>query len=255
MNKLDIFREIINQAIYEIFFLEFGIGEEYDKVFTVKDSVRFEENIPINISGGKSFDYTFRHQTFKEGFKFALADLQKDPPVNVAKLARILANCMKNGYEIKAAEFFDHAFNKKFPSFDGLPLCCFDHSNRLDKKLSYLSLKKAIKQMVDLKLTPALLLIPRDLELLANKILEQIKSTDKVFSNINLQVMTRLTNPRCWFLLAKERESLVFFWRLKPDLKNDFSLKSVEVEYNSVMRFSLGAIDWKFVIGSPGRKR
>lgn len=62
----------------------------------------------------------------------------------------------------------------------------------------------------------------------------------------------------CWFLLSakdqwpKDKYPLKFYWRmrLQTDSYNDFYTK--DFLYSSVLRFSLGFTDWRFVYGSMG---
>jgi len=66
---------------------------------------------------------------------------------------------------------------------------------------------------------------------------------------IKIVVMRHLKNPKAWFLLAKEREPLIFIWRMKPDLKDDSEFYQMDINFSSVMRFCIGTADWKFIVG------
>ncbi|MCD6310805.1 MAG: Mu-like prophage major head subunit gpT family protein [Candidatus Eremiobacteraeota bacterium] len=227
----------------------------------------------------QGYDYTFTHGTFGLGFVVTFEMMQDDQYNIIKRLPKALGRAMRETYETAAANVFNRAFNASYTYGDGKPLCADDHpleaggtgSNLLSTPadLSATSLKAALSQMRKMKgsrgeylgLTPEVLLIPPDLEFDAYQILHSTQIAGSALNDINPirhlynlkpVVMTRLTDSNAWFLAAKEREELIFFWRYRPDLKDDLHLSSRDVEYNSVMRFSVGSGGWRFIIGTPG---
>ncbi|MCL5036898.1 MAG: Mu-like prophage major head subunit gpT family protein [Chloroflexi bacterium] len=227
----------------------------------------------------QGYDYTFTHGTFGLGFVVTFEMLEDDQYNVIKRLPKALARAMRETYETAGANVFNRAFNASYNYGDGKPLCASDHpleaggtgSNVLSTPadLAATSLKAALIQMKKMRgsrgeylgLSPDVLLIPPDLEFDAYQILNSTQIAGSQDNDINSirhlydlkpEVMTRLTDSDAWFLGAKERDQLIFFWRYKPDLKDDLHLSSRDVEYNSVMRFSVGSGGWRFVIGTPG---
>ncbi len=227
----------------------------------------------------QGYDYTFTHGTFGLGFVITFEMMQDDQYNVIKRLPKALARAMRETYETAAVNVFNRAYNASYSYGDSKPLCASDHSlesggtgsNVLSTPadLSATSLKAALIQMKKtrgsrgeyLGLTPDVLLIPPDLEFDAYQILNSTQIAGSALNDINSirhlydlkpVVLTRLTDEDAWFILGKERDQLLFFWRYRPDLKDDLHLSSRDVEYNSVMRFSVGTGGWRFVIGTPG---
>ena len=227
----------------------------------------------------QGYDYTFTHGTFGLGFVVTFEMMQDDEYNIIKRLPKALSRAMRETYETAGANVLNRAFNTSYLYGDGSVLVCNDHatppggtgSNLLATAadLSATSLKAALTQMKKmtgdrgeyLGLKPENLIIPPDLEFDAYQILNSVQIAGSSLNDVNSirhlynlkpKVITRLTDTDAWFLQAEQKEQFIFFWRYKPDLKDDLHLSSRDVEYNSVMRFSVGSGGWRFIIGTPG---
>ena len=59
-------------------------------------------------------------------------------------------------------------------------------------------------------------------------------------------------NDKCWFLQDGNRHELNFFWRVKPEFKNEEDFDTFVSKYRGYMRYSLGFSDWRGMVGSTG---
>ena len=61
-----------------------------------------------------------------------------------------------------------------------------------------------------------------------------------------------ITSTTAWFLLDTNVHLLTWFWRIKPEFKQDNAFDTGMGLYKSRMRFSKGFSDWRGVWGSAG---
>lgn len=237
-----------------------------------------------NISLGEinqAYDVTFTHRTWGLGF-IITEEMMEDNRIDLMKkLASSLPKAFPRTYETESAAIFNNGFTSGTYG-DGVYFFSASHprpdggavqSNLLTvaADLSDTSLKAAIVQMNKMRglkgerlnLTPDILVVPPDIGPEAYTILNTQKITGSgnndisyIVSKYNLKPIEwkYLSDTDAWFLGAKERQNVVFYWRKKPDLKQDLYISSRDVEYNSVMRFSvgIGPSGWRSFIGTPG---
>ena len=55
-----------------------------------------------------------------------------------------------------------------------------------------------------------------------------------------------------WFLQDGSRHELNFFWRVKPEFKNEEDFDTFVAKYRGYMRYSYGFSDWRGMVGSKG---
>jgi hypothetical protein len=55
-----------------------------------------------------------------------------------------------------------------------------------------------------------------------------------------------------WFLQDGARHELNFFWRVKPEFKNEEDFDTFVAKYRGYMRYSFGFSDWRGMVGSKG---
>jgi hypothetical protein len=109
--------------------------------------------------------------------------------------------------------------------------------------------------------TADILVVPVQLSWLAEEILG---SASKPFTSDNtpnvlarnrvgLRVVSSpyLTSATAWFVLANNHK-LMFFWRKRPYMDNDYDKKAQTASFMNFFRFGTGAFDWRGVDGSTG---
>jgi phage major head subunit gpT-like protein len=61
-----------------------------------------------------------------------------------------------------------------------------------------------------------------------------------------------LTSSTAWFLMDKSNALINWFWRIRPEFKNDFNFDADAALYKVRVRFAYGWSDWRGVWGSKG---
>ena len=147
-------------------------------------------------------------------------------------------------------------------------------SNIVEGPLSRETLKEGLKLMrtqldeagnlIQMKATK--LIIPPALEDEARRILHstQINGTNDNDTNeylrsagLEIVVMDYLGeeaggSDTMWFLQDGSRHELNFFWRVKPEFKNEEDFDTFVAKYRGYMRYSYGFSDWRGMVGSKG---
>ena len=147
-------------------------------------------------------------------------------------------------------------------------------SNLMTGALNEANLKKAMKMMrtqldeagnlIQMKATK--LIVPPALEDTARRLLHstQIAGTELNDTNeylkqsgIEIVVMDYLGeeaggSDTAWFLQDGSRHELNFFWRVKPEFKNEEDFDTFVAKYRGYMRYSYGFSDWRGMVGSKG---
>ena len=147
-------------------------------------------------------------------------------------------------------------------------------SNLLTGELNEENLKKAMKMMrtqldeagnlIQMKATK--LIVPPALEDTARRLLHssllpgtELNDTNEYLrqSGIEIVVMDYLGeeaggSDTAWFLQDGARHELNFFWRVKPEFKNEEDFDTFVAKYRGYMRYSFGFSDWRGMVGSKG---
>jgi len=102
------------------------------------------------------------------------------------------------------------------------------------------------------------LVIPADLEFTAIKITQSPLESDTTDNNVNALkgitpfVWDYLTSATAWFLQDPSFESLIFWWRIRPEFNKDKEFTTMLASWLGYERFSCGYSDFRGWIGSPG---
>lgn len=194
----------------------------------------------------------------------------------MTKGAAALAFSMSETKEVIAAAIFNNAFSVATGG-DGKELCATDHpmtgggtfSNELatPADLSETSLEDLQNQMdlattdrgLNIALMSEKLIIPPALRFTARRILGSPGRPGTGDNDINVHkdemdivVMTRLTDPDAWFIKTNCPDGLKHFSRKKLRTKMEGEFETGNVRYKAVERYAFGATDPRTLFGSVG---
>ena len=146
-------------------------------------------------------------------------------------------------------------------------------SNLMTGPLNETNLKKAIQMMASqldeagnlIQMKATKLIVPPALEDTALRLLHssqlpgtELNDTNEYLKN-RLQVVvmdylgaTAGGSDTAWFLQDGTRHELNFFWRVKPEFKNEEDFDTFVAKYRGYMRYSYGFSDWRGMVGSKG---
>jgi len=227
----------------------------------------------------KMYKTTYTHLKYTKGFKVSQELVEDDQHNVISAMPRALAKSVVYTTEYWAASVLNNAFSTSYTSYgDAKPLCSTLHSradggtaqsnasaagvvfSETNLETGRLALEKALNdkgEIVNFKADT--LLIPIDLRKSAQIITESsmrpgtanndINVYDGVFKLIPWRYITTTTY---WFLLDSSNHLLQWFWRVRPEFKNDFSFDADAALYKVRVRFSYGWSDWRGVWGSKG---
>ena len=230
-------------------------------------------------------EVTYRHKAFTKGFMISRELYDDEKYGQMKKMAKALARAGRAKVEKDAVQPLLKGFQGGTGTIkgrDGLELFHKAHtlvdseatcSNMLEKELNEASLKEAIQMMASQKdeagnlvqMKATKLIVPPALEDTALRLLHstQLPGTNHNDTNeylkdkLQVVVMDYLGataggNDKCWFLQDGHRHELNFFWRVKPEFKNEEDFDTFVSKYRGYMRYSLGFSDWRGMVGSTG---
>lgn len=241
----------------------FGLLEEH----TESEPLKYEDVL-------QGYDYKYTHKTYRKGFSIS-REMYEDDQYNVMKKkAAALARATRRTIEYYAASVLNNAFSTSYLGGDGKPLCADDHprldggtaqDNKGTTALGEASLEAAILAMrgqkddkgMKIQVIPTMLVVPPALENTARILVESTQRTGTPNNDINplkgsLEVFVYdwLTDTNNWFLIDKNQAELNFFWRVKPEFKQDESFDTDAALFKVRTRFSYGFSDWRGVYGA-----
>lgn len=241
----------------------FGLLEEHNE----SEPLKYEDVL-------QGYDVTYTHKTFRKGFSIT-REMYEDDQYNVMnKKAAQLARATRRTIEYYAASVLNNAFSSSYVGGDAKALCATDHpredggtaqSNKGTAALSEASLEAAILAMrgsldgkgMKIQITPTHIIVPPALENTARILVESTQRTGTANNDVNplkgaltVVVYDWLTDANNWFILDKSQAELNFFWRAKPEFKQDESFDTDAALFKVRCRFSCGFSDWRGVYGS-----
>ncbi len=230
-------------------------------------------------------DVTYKHKAFTKGFMIGRELYDDEKYGQMKKMAKALARAGRAKVERDAISVLLKGFSEEdgFKGRDEKPLFHNAHtlvdcssktcSNILTEELSETSLKKAIQMMASqldeagnlIQMKATKLIVPPALEDTAIRLLRstQLPGTNNNDTNAYLKdrmdivVMDYLGavaggSDKAWFVQDGSRHELNFFWRVKPEFKNEEDFDTFVAKYRGYMRYSYGFSDWRGMIGSTG---
>lgn len=230
-------------------------------------------------------EVTYRHKAFTKGFMISRELNDDEKYGQMKKMAKALARAGRAKVEKDAITVLTKGFEGDDGAFKGrdeLELFHSAHtlvdsdktcSNLLEGALNEENLKKAIQMMASqldeagnlIQMKATKLIVPPALEDTALRLLHsaQLPGTNHNDTNEYLKdrmqvvVMDYLAktaggSDTAWFLQDGTRHELNFFWRVKPEFKNEEDFDTFVAKYRGYMRYSYGFSDWRGMVGSKG---
>ncbi len=227
----------------------------------------------------QGYDKRYIHQKYTKGFKIS-EELVEDDMYNIMnKKPAALGRAARRTSENSAANVFNNAFSTSYLGGDAKPLISVSHP-RVDGGTSQSNgsatgiplteenletgMIAARKQVDDkgmkIQVMPNTIVVPIDLEKDANIIVNSTMRAGVADNDLNVYkgkfkvvAWEYLTlNTSMWFLMDSAQHELNWFWRIKPEFKQDTAFDSGNALYKCRTRFSNGFSDWKGLWASAG---
>ena len=237
------------------------------------------EGAPINYEDPvQGYTTTYVHLKYTKGFKISREMFEDDLYGIMKKRPAALGRTMRRTSENQAALVFINGFNTTYLGGDSKPLFSTIHprpdggnsqsnASSTGITLSEGNLETAIIQMrgqLDDKgqiidVYPRTLLVPKELRKTAHLIIDSPLRQGTADNDVNyykdsLDVIDwlYLTSTTAWFLVDPGVHELTWFWRVRPQFKDDELFDTEYAVYKSTMRLSRGWSDWRGVWASAG---
>ena len=230
-------------------------------------------------------EVTYKHKAFTKGFMISRELNDDEKYGQMKKMAKALARAGRAKVEKDAITVLTKGFKSDVGAFkgrDGKELFHDQHtlvdstktcSNLMTGPLNEVNLKKAIQMMASqldeagnlIQMKATKLIVPPALEDTALRLLHssqlpgtELNDTNEYLKN-RLQVVvmdylgaTAGGSDTAWYLQDGTRHELNFFWRVKPEFKNEEDFDTFVAKYRGYMRYSYGFSDWRGMVGSKG---
>ena len=230
-------------------------------------------------------EVVYRHKAFTKGFMISRELNDDEKYGQMKKMAKALARAGRAKVEKDAITVLTKGFKGDEGAFKGRDNKELFHeahtlvdstktcSNLLTGPLNEANLKKAIQMMASqldeagnlIQMKATKLIVPPALEDTALRLLHssqlpgtELNDTNEYLKN-RLQVVvmdylgaTAGGSDTAWFLQDGTRHELNFFWRVKPEFKNEEDFDTFVAKYRGYMRYSYGFSDWRGMVGSKG---
>jgi phage major head subunit gpT-like protein len=223
------------------------------------------------------YDTSYVHLKYTKGFKVSEELYEDDRYSVINKKPQALARAARRTAEYLAAAVFNNAFSSGTGG-DGKYLCSVSHpradggTTQSNASATGITLTEAnlntgllaMRGQLDDKGMPIMakaktLLVPPELEKDAQIITKsQLRSGTanndyNYFQGmLNVKSWDWLTSSTAWFLIDDSLHELNWFWRVRPEFKQDNAFDTGYALYKTRMRCSKGFSDWRGVWGSKG---
>lgn len=231
-------------------------------------------------------DVTYTHKAFTKGFMIGRELYDDQKYKQMVKMPKALARAGRAKVEKDAITVLTKGFKGDpgaFKGRDGKELFHDQHdlvdsskkcSNLMVGELNRENLKTALKMMrtqldeagnlIQMKATK--LIVPPALEDEARRLLHstqvsgtELNDTNEYLKSAGLEIVVldylgeeAGGSDTMWFLQDGSRHELNFFWRVKPEFKNEEDFDTFVAKYRGYMRYSFGFSDWRGMVGSKG---
>lgn len=227
----------------------------------------------------KMYRTVYTHLKYGLGFKVSQELLEDDQHNIIAQMPRALAKSVVYTTEFHGASVFNNAFLTANTSYgDGVPFASTAHtrvdggSNQSNASATGITLGETNIETGRLALEKALndkgeivafkadtLLIPVDLRKTALILTQSTLRPGTANNDVNIyegvfnvKAWRYITSTTAWFLMDSRNHLANWFWRIRPEFKNDFNFDADAALYKVRVRFSFGWSDWRGVWGSKG---
>jgi phage major head subunit gpT-like protein len=245
----------------------FGLLQQTDE----GDPIQYEDPIQM-------YDVTYVHLKYTKGFKVS-KELWEDDLYNIMnRKPAALGRSARRTAEYYAAQLFNNAFTSTQLGGDGQELTSTAHprsdGGTAQSNASSTSIvlnetnlevgKLAMRGQLDDKGMRIMakadtLLVPPALEKEARILVESTGRPESADNDVNVDkgtlrvvVWDYLTSTTNWFLIDSGLHEINWFWRVRPEFKQDESFDTDMALYKTRARFSKGFSDWRGVWGSKG---
>ena len=234
------------------------------------DPIQYEDPVQM-------YDVTYVHLKYTKGFKVT-EEMYEDGLYNVIKRKpRALARAARRTAEYYAAAVFNNAFDTSYTGGDTKPLCSTAHprsdggtaqSNASSTgitltddnlEIGKLALRgqlddKGMKIMAKARTILVGPSLEKTARILVGSSLRPGTANNDINVNTSLKVVTwdYIDSSTAWFLIDDDLHELQWFWRKRPEFKNDYAMDTGVALYKVRARFSKGFSDWRGVWGSKG---
>ena len=230
-------------------------------------------------------EVVYKHKAFTKGFMISRELNDDEKYGQMKKMAKALARAGRAKVEKDAITVLTKGFKSDEGAFkgrDGKELFHDQHtlvdstktcSNLMTGPLNETNLKKAIQMMASqldeagnlIQMKATKLIVPPALEDTALRLLHSAQLPGTNHNDTNEYLKNRLQvvvmdylgataggSDTAWFLQDGTRHELNFFWRVKPEFKNEEDFDTFVAKYRGYMRYSYGFSDWRGMVGSKG---
>lgn len=227
----------------------------------------------------KMYKTTYTPLKYTLGFKVSQELLEDDQHNVIAQMPRALAKSVVYTTEYWGASVLNNAFSTSYTSYgDGKPLCSTLHSradggtaqsnasstgivlSETNLETGRLAGEKALNdkgEIVNFKMDT--LVLPVDLRKTAQILTESSMRPGTANNDVNVYEgvfnvipWRYITSTTAWFLMDKSNKLLNWFWRIRPEFKNDYNFDADAALYKVRVRFAYGWSDWRGIWGSKG---
>lgn len=237
-----------------------------------EDPITYEDPVQM-------YDVSYTHLKYTKGFKIS-EELYEDDLYNVMnKKPAALGRAARRTNEYYAAQVFNNAFTSTVTGGDAKPLASVGHpradggtaqSNASSSSIpltedNIFTGMRALEDQLDDKGEKIMaesktLLIGRQLRKTAHEILKSSGRSGtgdndaNFYADEDIKVMSwhYIDSSTAWFLIDDSLHELNWFWRIKPQFRQDNSFDTGSALYKTRERFSKGWSDWRGVWGSQG---
>jgi phage major head subunit gpT-like protein len=236
------------------------------------ESVDYEDPVQM-------YDVRYTHLKYTKGFKIS-EELYEDDQYSVMnRKPAALARSARRTAESSAADVFNNAFSTSYTGGDAKPLISVSHprsdggSSQSNGSATGITLTEenletgrtaSRKQLDDkgmrIQVMPNTILTTVENEKQTNIIVNSTMRSDTADNDLNFYkgkykiiAWEYLTiNTTAWFLIDSAQHEINWFWRIKPEFKQDSAFDTGMALYKTRARFSNGFSDWRGVWGSKG---
>jgi phage major head subunit gpT-like protein len=224
------------------------------------------------------YDVTYTHLKYTKGFKVSEEMVEDDQYNVINKKPAALARSARRTAENSACGVFNNAFSTSYQGGDAKPLASTSHprsdggSSQSNASSTSIALTEtnletarlAMRAQLDdkgmkIQVMANTLLVPPALEKTAHQIVDSSLRSGTADNDLNfykgkLKIISWdwLTSSTAWFLIDSRQHEINWFWRVKPEFKQDVAFDTGMALFKTRARFSNGWSDWRGVWGSKG---
>ena len=216
---------------------------------------------------------------YTKGFKVSQELYEDDQHNIISKMPSSLAKSVVYTTEYWAASVLNNAFNTSYTSYgDAKPLASTLHPrsdggtaqsnasstgvvlSETNLETLRLQLEKHLNdkgEIVNFKADT--LVVPVDLRKTAQILTESTMRPGTANSDVNVYngafkviPWRYITSTTAWFLMDSSNALLKWFWRVRPEFKNDYNFDADAALYKVRARFAFGWSDFRGLVGSKG---